>query len=195
MLLDNVIRDRNFLWKFVKSKRSRGPPPKVTADAWEYHFKNLYQAKPGDDNILITESHGSHDHLAFQANPNTSYNWPITENEVCNANSAAKLNKAHGIDGITNEVLRAPSIMLTRYLFRLFTVCFFRAQIPDERRHCQIMPLCKNKGSIMDPNKNRGIALLTNLYKMYTNFICRRLYVWCDEFAILPDSQQGFRPQ
>ena len=47
----------------------------------------------------------------------------------------------------------------------------------------------------MDPNKNRGIASLTNLYKMYTNIICRKLYVWCDEFAILPDSQHGFRPQ
>ena len=195
MFLDNVLKDRNFLWKFVKSKRGREPPAKVTADARECHFKNLYQAKPGDDNILVTEPHGSHDYLAFQANPNTSYNWPITENEVCDAISAAKLNKAPGIDGITNEVLRAPSIMLTRYLFLLFTVCFSRAQIPDEWRHCQIIPLYKNKGSITDPNKYRGIALLTNLYKMYTNIICRRLYVWCDEFAILPDSQHGFRLQ
>ena len=47
----------------------------------------------------------------------------------------------------------------------------------------------------MDPNKNRGITLLTNLYKMYTINICRRFYVWCDKFAILPDSQHGFRPQ
>ena len=115
--------------------------------------------------------------------------------EVCDAISAAKLNKAPGIDAITNEVLRAPSIMLTRYLFLLFTVSFSRAQIPDEWRHCQILPLYKNKGSITDPNKYRGIALLTNLYKMYTNIICRRLYAWCDEFAILPDFQHGFRPQ
>ena len=30
---------------------------------------------------------------------------------------------------------------------------------------------------------------------MYTNLITRRLYVWRDEFAILPDCQHGFRPQ
>ena len=166
MFLDKVVKDRNFLRNFVKSKRGRKPPPKVTAVAWECHFKNLYQAKPGDDNILVSEPHVNHDYLAFQANPNTSYNWPITENEILEALSAAKLNKAPGTDGITNEVLRAPSIMLTRYLFLLFTVCFSRAQIRDEWRHCQIIPLYKSKGSNTDPNKFRGIALLTNLYKM-----------------------------
>ena len=85
VFLDNVIRDRNFLWKIVKFKRGRQPPLKLTADAWKYHFKNLYQIKPGDDNILITEPHGNYDYLAFQANPITSYNWRITQNEVCDA--------------------------------------------------------------------------------------------------------------
>ena len=144
---------------------------------------------------MVTEPHENHDYLAFQANPNTSYKWPITENEVCEAVSAAKLNKAPVTHGITNEDLRAPSIILTRYLFLLFTVCFSRAQIPDEWTHCQITPLNKNKGSITDPSKYRGIALLTNLYKMYTDIICRKLYVWCEKFATLPDSQHGFRPQ
>ena len=121
VFLDNVIKDRSILWKFVKSKNGPEPPPppKMTADAWECHFKNLYEAKPSDD-ILITKLHGTHDYLEFQANPNTSYIWPITENKVGDATSAAKLNKAAGIDGITNEVLRAPSIILTRYLFFLF---------------------------------------------------------------------------
>ena len=52
----------------------------------------------------------------------------------------------------------------------------------------------RKQGTITDPNKYRGIAL-RNLYKMYTNIICPRPYVWCDEFAKLPDSQHGFRPQ
>ena len=30
---------------------------------------------------------------------------------------------------------------------------------------------------------------------MYTNNFCRRFYAWYDEFAILPESQHGFRPQ
>ena len=30
---------------------------------------------------------------------------------------------------------------------------------------------------------------------MYTSFIYRKIYTWCEEFAILPDSQHGFRPR
>ena len=80
-VLDNVIKDRNFLWKFIKSKKSHEPSPKVTADAWEAHFKKLYQAKQGDDNSLTTEFYGNHDYLEFQANPNTSNIGPMTEYE------------------------------------------------------------------------------------------------------------------
>ena len=61
LFLDNVIKDRNLSWKFGKSQRGREPPPKVTANAWECHSENLYQAKPGDDNILVTEPHANHD--------------------------------------------------------------------------------------------------------------------------------------
>ena len=157
----------------------------MTADAWECHFKNLYQAKPGDDNILITGLHGNHIYLEFQAKPEYfvqlahTWEWSLQRN----------FNRKT-IRHLESKVLQTkscePSSLCWLVTYFSCVPCFSRAQVSDEWRHCQIIPLYENKSSITDPNKYRGFALLTNLYKLYTNIICRRPYSFVYSLLLTP---------
>jgi len=49
------------------------------------------------------------------------------------------------------------------------------------------------KGNDKEPSNYRPIALLNSLLKLFTSIIQERLLQWCEEHAILPEAQAGFR--
>lgn len=51
------------------------------------------------------------------------------------------------------------------------------------------------KGSPLDPENYRGIALVNCLLKVFTQIILSRLTEWTESEAVLPESQSGFRPR
>ena len=59
----------------------------------------------------------------------------------------------------------------------------------------QISPMSYKKGNINDPNNYRGISLLTEISKIFTSIINKRLKTWVETNEIIGEEQAGFREQ
>ena len=64
--------------------------------------------------------------------------------------------------------------------------------VPNERCTGIIRPLCKNEGSITDPDNYRGITLLYCTSKLFTACLNRRLSHYVDD-NILGKEQAAFK--
>ena len=119
-------------------------------------------------------------------------NADITYEEVEQVVRSLKPNKSPGIDGIPNEVLKQKDVILL--LWKLLTLCFKFSLIPTIWLKAVISPI--PKGSDKDPYlplNYRGISLLSNVYKVYSSIINKRITKFCDFNDILADEQNGFR--
>ena len=113
----------------------------------------------------------------------------IEYQEVRKAVEQAKLNKAVGIDMISNEVLKNNTVI--DLLFNLFNMCMKNRLIPNEWRKSIIHPIPKEKKVSMDPLKYRGLALQSCIYKILCYVLNERVMKHLDEK--LDDVQNGFR--
>ena len=74
------------------------------------------------------------------------------------------------------------------YLIKYKKLVFF----PDFWGESIIVPVHKS-GNKLDPSNYRGISLINVMYKIFSNIIYDRLYVWAEEFNKIDESQAGFR--
>ena len=104
-----------------------------------------------------------------------------------------KNNKAVGIDRILNEFIKCSiDIMIPLYV-KLFNKILDSGEIPEDWLVGLIIPIYKNKGSKEEANNYRGITLLSCLGKLFTSILNDRLTEFCENNAILNESQAGFR--
>jgi hypothetical protein len=106
-----------------------------------------------------------------------------------------KRGKAVGIDGIFNECLKYGGENMVYYLWRLFDVIFQNEYFPTDWARGMIFPLFKGGPSEFryDPNKYRGITLLSIIGKTYTGILNARISSYLENNGILVDEQAGFR--
>ena len=64
-------------------------------------------------------------------------------------------------------------------------------QVPNEWRVGLILPIWKRKGDVQDPNKYRGITLLSHVMKLLERILDSRLRVTVE--PQIGEEQQGFR--
>ena len=65
---------------------------------------------------------------------------------------------------------------------------------PSEWSKSLLCPIDR-KGNINDPNNYRGISLLTEISKIFTSIINKRLKRWVETNEIIGEEQAGFREQ
>ena len=120
---------------------------------------------------------------------------PISIDEVRIAVKKLKKGKAVGIDGIPNEAFKYGGDQVVTYLWKLYQKIFDGEQFPTEWSRGLIFPLFKGgpEDFKLDPNKYRGITLLSIVGKTYTSVLNRRLTNFCESNNILVDEQAGFR--
>lgn len=102
-----------------------------------------------------------------------------------------KNKKAPGLDGLTNEVLKALSPSIAYPLCLLFNMSFTTGTFPTVWKTAKIVPVFKNKGSRSSPENYRPISLLSCLSKL-----CERIYFNALSKHISPaltPVQSGFR--
>ena len=117
----------------------------------------------------------------------------FTETEIRNFVNKLKNNKAVGIDRILNEFIKCSiDIMIPLYV-KLFNKILDSGEIPEDWLVGLIIPIYKNKGSKEEANNYRGITLLSCLGKLFTSILNDRLTEFCENNAILNESQAGFR--
>ena len=112
---------------------------------------------------------------------------PPTEEEICEAMSSLKENKAGGKSGILPEMVKSCMGGMMDYIVDLFTTVWREEQVPDEWRDALIVPIPK-KG---DCDNWHGISLLDVMGKLFAKVIHRRLQKVVEE--VVPDFQCGFR--
>lgn len=119
-------------------------------------------------------------------------NEPIQPEEVVLAVKSLRNNKAAGIDGMVNEILKLGGDEVTTATWKLCEEMFRLERIPRDWARGLIFPLYKD-GDPRSPDNYRGITLLSVVGKTYATVINNRIKKWCEERDVLVDEQAGFR--
>ena len=117
-------------------------------------------------------------------------NGDISHNEVAEAISHLKQNKAGGPDTLIPEIFIHSAEIITPFLVGLFNQVFSSGQFPDAWIEAIIQPLHK-KGNAQDPNNYRGISLLNVCSRLYGYILNKRLVTWIEENGSAGEEQAG----
>ena len=117
----------------------------------------------------------------------------ITMAELHGALRKLKRNKAPGLDGVKQDVLRLLDYYAETKLLQLLNECLTSGKIPKEWKQARIVCIYKNKGSPSLPENYRPISLLNTLYKLYASILQARLAERHDKH--LRNTQYGFRAE
>ncbi|UYV72085.1 hypothetical protein LAZ67_9001767 [Cordylochernes scorpioides] len=118
----------------------------------------------------------------------------ISLSEITGEIAHLKRNKACGLDNIPNEAIKAlPPAYLTA-LKDIYNRVLKTGQFPTTWCKTIIHPIFKN-GDADNPHNYRGIALLSNLAKLFSSIMKIRLSNWTENRAIIPENQAGFRKE
>ena len=145
-------------------------------------FKHLYTSRIDDDySFDITES------VEEDLNSDVP---PIINSEIRSIIEKLKTSKCPGNDGILNEHLKTGLLQLTPMLTTLFNSILEKEEIPDQWL-TNTITLIHKKGTRTDINNYRPISIMSNVYKIFSMIINRRISGRLDEEQ--PPEQAGFR--
>ena len=130
--------------------------------------------------------------LNLNDNDIKSLDYDITSSEVIKAALKLKKGKAPGVDGIRNEMLKEGISVLAPSLAALFNVILKQGNFPSAWRLSTLTVLHK-KGDKSLPTNYRGIAVSSNLSKLFCLVLFNRLDSFTNENAIIPPNQIGFK--
>ena len=103
-----------------------------------------------------------------------------------------KCNKAPGVDGISNYIIKSSTITVSPILMKLFNSCMDIGIFPDKFKIACIVPLFKN-GEKSDPTNYRPISLLPIFAKLFEKIIETRFVKFLDKKKLITPHQFGFR--
>ena len=103
-------------------------------------------------------------------------------------------NKANGLDGISNRMLKSVSKSISKPLAILLNRSFSEGIFPDIWKTSGLVPIPK-KGDKSSPSNYRPIALLSNLSKIQERIAFKNLYNHLLTNNLLYKYQSGFLPQ
>ncbi|UYV78070.1 hypothetical protein LAZ67_16000002 [Cordylochernes scorpioides] len=122
-----------------------------------------------------------------------SQNDPILDSEITNADiykeiAGLRSNKACGPDGIPNEVLKTLPVSYILLLKQLYNSVMTTGKYPAIWTNSTLHPIFKN-GYKNSPSNYRGIALISNVSKLFTSILRSRLEEWVEGRRV-PESAQ-----
>lgn len=160
---------------------------------WRTHFENLYKTTETNParNELKTKLEILKENIKDNQNP---LDFPITVNELTDRLHALKPNKACGIDGILNEMIKYTNDQFRTAIIKLFNFVLRVGYFPDTWNQGLITPIFK-QGDKYEPNNYRGICVNSNLGKIFCSIINTRLQNFLKTHKILDKSQIGFLPK
>jgi hypothetical protein len=131
---------------------------------------------------------------AKQAMPPHELDHPISADEILEALREMQPGKAEGIVEVVSELLMRGGSGMLHALTELCQKAWEKEEIPDVWTKGIICPIHKD-GDKKQTRNYRGITLLSNVGKIYTYVLNRRLLGWCERNQVLVEEQAGFRPR
>ncbi|KAH7978414.1 hypothetical protein HPB49_005476 [Dermacentor silvarum] len=120
---------------------------------------------------------------------------PISTTELKRRISDLKNQKATGPDDIPNEFLKALKTKARETLRQYFNNILESGQIPPAWKEAKVTLIHKGKGKPLEQlNAYRPISIISNVQKLFSAILNRRLQKLCESNNIFPESQNGFRP-
>ncbi len=125
--------------------------------------------------------------------PHLEFDKEFTMGEVRKVVTKVKNDKAPGLDGVVNEVVK--NEVCIKFLAALFNKCFSSGILPSQWLKVIICPIPKSaSNNPRQPLGYRGISLLPTISKLYMNLVGGRIGGFLEKNDILVDEQNGFRP-
>lgn len=116
----------------------------------------------------------------------------ITADEIIKAIHELKMDKSHGPDCLLNEFFIEYKDFIIPHLCTFFTAVLISGYFPSSWSDAILVPIFKS-GDANDSANYRGISLVSNLGKLFTTILNKRLLNWTTVNDILSDAQFGFR--
>lgn len=188
----------NAFWKLFNKLRNMDKLNKscsqnpISCDQWVDHFNRLMNNVSSsclEHEASLNEYIDSNKSLIFN-----ELNFTITPSEILTCMKKLKKGKAPGPDGILNEMLKVGmgTPLLLPMLVRTFNYILTSGTFPVMWRCSYLTPVHK-KGDFSTPSNYRGIAVGSNLCKLFCSILNNRLSNFCTENKIIPDCQIGFK--
>ena len=189
--------DQRQFWHFVnkRGKVKRCNPvqndngtmitdPVEVVNEWSTYYENLYCNSNNNDydhdfkrsvedslNAFVNEAHMGDEYIT---------GGPITVQEVMKEIHSLKNRKAPGWDRITNEHLKKCGPVVKSVLAWLINNIVHLSEVPECYKRGLIVPIPKHKKDNTVKNNNRGITLLSVLYKILEKVIITRENQWIE---------------
>ena len=180
-------------WKLFSDLKGLNESQKsnpIAMSEWVKHFSKLLNGAFSPDKDL--SSNIEEFILENRHNVMDELNSIISLKEIHDAISALKLNKAAGLDGLCNEMLKAGSTVLLPYFHKLFNAILQSGKFPDSWRTNTLSPLHK-KGDLHTTGNYRGIAVGTCISKLFLSILQKRLSSLSDARNLIPHCQIGYK--
>ena len=186
--------DQNLFWSLINRKRKKkGLPslelsvneiiyrePAEKLKVWAEYFSDMYSPSEGNekyDNDHLSRIKIAVNDMAHKSLHNNSsiLDRFISEDEISSAVKTLKTKKSPGCDLIANEHILFAGDALTRHLARFFNLCLKLEHFPMNALYGVIVPLPKaGKQRVSQLKDDRGITLLTCLYKLFEKIVLER---------------------
>ena len=162
------LHDPKAFWGIIKKmnnwgKESEDPVENITPKTWVKHFEGLLNEK----NARKIDIHGGHNTF------DPILDRRITSQELRDALTNLKPNKAHGPDGILGEYLKIFGYKYENILLKLIRKIFSEYIYPSKWDLSFIKPIHK-KGKTNDPNNFRGLAIGSAFAKLFSLTLLKR---------------------
>lgn len=143
-------------------------------------------------NNTFVNAKSEHHTYNLKSNEFSIFLNPTTANEVFNTIHSLKNSKSAGYDDINSDLLKSIALFIAEPLAYIINLSLEQGCFPDKLKLSIIKPLYK-KGSKVDRNNYRPIALTPVLSKVFERIMYKRILNFLDKYDILANEQFGFR--
>ena len=180
------------LYNELCSKGQKSVNTSITPDQWLNHFQKLMNRNLPHNNANFDKFINEFWENYQETNNDDELDYEISTDEVLKAIKALKGKKSPGIDCIRNEMLKSGATVLAPSLAKLCHFIFATGTFPTSWSLSTLTVIHK-KGDKAVPKNYRGIAVSSNLCKLFCLVLHNRLLSFTERYNIIPEEQIGFR--
>jgi hypothetical protein len=186
--------DPKQFWSILNRIDRSSEKEKISIDNLYEYFKDLNNYNDiNDESEFDITYDNDFINSSIAGNADDILNSAITEYEIRIAIKDLKNNKASGIGEIINEYLKSTVSQMMPLYVKLFNVVLDSGIIPNAWTIGVIRPIYKKKGSLADLANYRAITIVSNLGKLFTSILNKRLNKYADNIELITKMQASFR--
>lgn len=190
--------DKQEMWSILSEIRGKKPGAPVPMKDLHDHFKAVLNNSPKnviESKLKLLEkkvSDFTKSRPTASTGGDTLMEGGYTLDFVAKIAKTLKNGKASFLDGSINEVIKHSIPSTSPILVKLFNHIELSSIFPTSWKSSFLVPLHK-KGSQGDPDNYRGLAVGSNIGKMYTKCLNTKMKNFVEKQNILSPHQFGFR--